>query len=100
MATRHLLLTRGTEWRRLWNWRVRELRGEPKDWNLLTTSEPLAEYPSRLSPMEAARLAFAEFPDCRLYLRVDDPDAAPLRCENFTVARVMPTVAEAPNDAR
>jgi len=91
---RHLLLTRGTSWIKLWNWRVLELRGAPKDWNLLTASEPLAEYPSSLDEVQAARRAFSEFPGTRLYLRYDDPNAAPKRGENITVARIMPPDSE------
>lgn len=90
MATRCLLLVRGTCWINLWNWRVLELRGAPKEWHLLTCSDPLAEYPSSLSDAEAARRALEEFQDCRVYMRTDDPNAPPKRCENITVARVMP----------
>lgn len=87
---RHLLLVRGTSWQRPHAWRVRELRGKPRDWNQYTTSDALAEYPAALTPEKAAARALAEFPGDQIYMRVDEPGAVPLRGEKLTVARLMP----------
>lgn len=88
---RNLLLTRGTEWQNVLNWRVLDMGEQP--WNLLTAVK-VVEYPKEMTAYNAARQALLDFPEAKLYMNMAEPDE-PWGVGPQKVAQVMrPTTAD------